>query len=529
MRLTEVSPLKGTYAPGEMVRLAIGFGGHGPEAGRLRLTVTHLASTVATIDKQIQIGNGSEPLTVEWLPPPSAPRGYGVLAELFSETGELVGDASTAFDVLPSWTAFPRYGFLSDFYPGRSDVETTVNALARFHLNGLQFYDWHYRHDRLLPPQDDYDDPLGRRLSLATVRQFIDAAHRRGIAAMAYLAIYAASAQFWRDHAAWALRGPEGSPIPFGDDFLGLMDPSPGSPWSRHLLDECRGVLSTLPFDGLHIDQYGDPRRAWNAAGESVDLPAAFAWFVAAVKEENPGAAAVLNAVANWPIEALAGSSEDFVYIEVWPSAPTYGDLSRIVAEARAGSGGKPVVVALYLPPDRPDNILLADALIFSSGGSRIEIGEGERLLADPYFPKHQAFPPGLGATLRRYYDFAVRYGDLIGPAASDWEPTEAQVPVGVWASVRSGPSWVSLALVNMTGLDTLRWDEPHAAPAPLREVPVSLGLPSGVRSVWWATPDRGQPGLAPLAWQTGARSVHVNLPFLDRWAVIGFELEQGG
>ncbi len=80
--------------------------------------------------------------------------------------------------------------------------------------------------------------------------------------------------------------------------------------------------------------------------------------------------------------------------------------------------------MALYLPADRPTNIRLADALIFSCGGSRIELGEGERLLADPYFPKHQPLTPELRTTLRRYYDFAVRYGEWLGPAAPSPLPT---------------------------------------------------------------------------------------------------------
>ncbi|MFQ5410538.1 MAG: glycoside hydrolase family 66 protein, partial [Anaerolineales bacterium] len=405
MRLVDLYPIKGTFAPGEMVRLTTEVEADSSAPVAIRLSVVHLASTVATLSRSVTLRAGIQKITLDWRAPQTAPRGYGAEVALFDAAGRVLDSASTAFDVLPHWTAFPRYGFLSDFMPGRADVDETLDALTRFHVNGLQFYDWQYRHDCLLPPHDNYVDPLGRPLSLDTVRDFIEAAHARGMAALPYLAIYAASADFWRAHPDWALYDSQRQPIAFGENFLGLMDPTTDGPWARHLLDECGRVLSALSFDGLHVDQYGDPKVAFNAAGAVVDLPAAFTSFVSAAKKAYPHAAVVFNAVGNWPIESLAVAPQDFVYIEVWPPTPTYRDLQQTVAGARKLSGWKPVVIALYLPTDRLVNIRLADALIFTCGGTRIEIGERERLLADPYFPKHQPISPDLMAALRRYYD----------------------------------------------------------------------------------------------------------------------------
>jgi dextranase len=147
-------------------------------------------------------------------------------------------NAATAFDVLSSWTDFPRYGFLTDFSASRADPEPVLEKLTRFHINGLQFYDWQYRHDQLLAPSEEYIDLLGREMSLASLRKLVDAAHQHGMATMPYLAIYAASADFWRTHPDWALYDEAGNPIAFGENFLGLMDPSTGSSWSQHLLSE---------------------------------------------------------------------------------------------------------------------------------------------------------------------------------------------------------------------------------------------------------------------------------------------------
>jgi dextranase len=526
MRLIDLYPTRGMFTPGEPVRLVVEVEADAPGVASLRLSITHLASTVATLTHPVSLTTGAQKVTLDWSPSPSAPRGYGALAELLDGAGRTLVSASTAFDVLPDWTAFPRYGFLTDFSPARADVASTVEGLARFHLNGLQFYDWQYRHDCLLPPDADYVDPLGRRLSLRVVAEFIEAAHAHGMAAMPYLAVYAASAEFWRAHAEWALYDAERRPIAFGEDFLGLMNPAPGGPWARHLLEECGRVLSTLLFDGLHVDQYGNPKVAFDAAGRPVDLPAAFAGFVAVLKAAHPHAAVLFNAIGNWPIETLAASPQDFAYIEVWPPATTYRDLQRIVTGARALSKGRPVVIALYLPADRPANICLADAVIFSCGGSRIELGERERLLTDPYFPKHQPLTSEVKATLRRYYDFAVRYGDLIGPGAGDSTNYPVHAPPGVWAVSRMAPGWLTVCLINMTGLDSAGWDEAHPAPTPLADVSVQVAAPQPVRQVWWASPDRGRSEPLPAVWDTDAGHVRATLPFLDQWAIMAFQLD---
>lgn len=529
MRLRDVYPARGMFKPGEPARLVAEIEAEATASGSLRITIAHLTETVASWIESISLTPGTRAVTFGWPPPDIAPRGYGVEVELLDEVGRRQDAATTAFDVLPSWTTFPRYGYLTDFAPGRGDIPAVVASLARFHLNGLQFYDWQYRHDHLLPLEPDYIDPLGRRLSLPIVADGVRAAQAHGMAAMPYLAVYAASPEFWRAHPDWALYDAEHRPMSFGDGLLGLMNPAPGAPWTRHLLGECAAVLAALPFDGLHVDQYGDPKVASDAGGRPVDLPAAFVRFIAALKERHPQATVLFNAVGNWPIEALAASAQDFAYIEVWPPATAYRDLQETIAGARVRSGAKPVVIALYLPADRPTNIRLADALIFSCGGSRIELGEGERLLADPYFPKHQPLTPELRTTLRRYYDFAVRYGEWIGPAASDAPDIPVRAPDGILSVCRTAGDWCVVCLVNMTGLSGPRWDEPQPTPTPRTDVPIQVRTPWRAGPVWWATPDRGHPELQPAEWSGDGGDVRATLPFLDFWAILAFQRKPMG
>jgi len=491
----------------------------------IHFSIFHLDGTIDALSYPITLKRGNQVFTLEWAAPPIAPRGYGLIAELHDPSGTVIDTISTAFDVLSDWTSFPRYGFLTDFATKRSDVATTLDSLTKFHINGLQFYDWQYRHDKLLPFQTEYIDPLGRSLSLDTVRDFIGAAHARGMAAMPYLAVYAASLDFWRAHPEWALYDAEGQPVTF-HDFLGLMDPTPGSPWMEHLHQECSEVLAHLPFDGLHVDQYGDPKEGFTAVGDPIDIPTAFSEFIHTLKEIHPRASVVFNAVGNWPIEELANAPQDFVYIEIWEPNVRYRDIRRIVAEARSLSGGKAVVIALYLPGNQAENVLLADALIFSLGGSRIELGEKARLLADPYFPKHEPLSPSLKRKLRRYYDFVVRYGEWLGPSASVSQQPEVNVLPGVWTVVRTTPGWLVLNLINISGLGDPRWDKAQPTPTRLTTLSIQLDLDQSIRHAWWASPDSDDLSLAPITWILNDKTVSIVLPELDHWVIIVLELK---
>ena len=57
-------------------------------------------------------------------------------------------------------------------------------------------------------------------------------------------------------------------------------------------------------------------------------------------------------------------------------------------ASAEQLGGGKPVIIAAYIHPERADNVRLANAVIFASGGYHLELGEPDAMLADPYFPR---------------------------------------------------------------------------------------------------------------------------------------------
>lgn len=528
--------------PGEPVPLSVTLRAtqESLSALQLHLRTTHLTQSVQEVRREVSAPELVSGLSLSLNVPPTAPRGYGLDAVLSDSQGNVLAHRSSGFDVLNHWTETPRYGFLSDFAPGRDDERATMGHLLRYHVNALQFYDWMYRHDTLLPPQETYVDPLGRELSLATVRRLIDAAHSHNIAAMPYTAVYAASIPFYEEHPEWALYQADGTPHFFGENFLAYMDPRPGSPWTKHLLAEFDRVLRETAFDGIHLDQYGEPRLAYDAGRQSFALEEPLAALIEATKDlvsaRRQEGAVVFNCVRNWPVAEVAPTGQDLVYIEVWEPYVTFADLHRLVVQAQQVGGGKPVVLAAYIDPAWEHNMRLMDAIIFASGGGRIELGEQGKVLADPYFPNHKPMTPEVAEAMRRLYDFAVRYQDVIGPRSHHEGQAQVTVaeadsgpqPGSVWPIVRCGEGFTAISLVNLCQVTHGRWDREVGAPDTLRHVQVSVQGIGGVQQVWWASPDGDS-----LEAQTVEATVHDGvdgqrltfaLPSLSYWDLVVVE-----
>ena len=549
--LLDIHPDKAAYRPGETMRLNVSLTGPIRSDRHIVASVTFLSSEATRLERAVHRFAG-ETVTVElaWTPPVAAPRGYGVDLHVLDGAGQTLAAASTAFDVLDRWTQAPRYGFLTDFGPDRASFDRTMCWLTKYHINGLQFYDWMYRHEQLLPPADVFEDPLGRRLSLATVEKLIDAAHARGIAAMPYTAVYAASVLFFRQHPDWGLLDAEVRPIPFGDDFLMIMNPASSSPWTKHLQSQFAEVLEKTTFDGIHLDQYGDPKVAYDGYGNRLDLAHVLPEFIDLTRRTatgiRPDAAVVFNCVGNWPIEEAARSKQDFVYIEMWPPDTLYEDLHRRIVEAQALSHGKPVVLAAYIDPARARNVILAEAAIFASGGYHIELGEPGGMLADPYFPSYVQMSDELATILRCYYDFAVRYENVLSQGMQDATArraanvaiegvdTDAERACDkVWVIAREGEGCETVSLINMLGVTDPEWSgfQPKD-PTPQTDVRVRCYTDRPIQRIWWASPDGESPRARPLDFTIGSGAagtyVTFTVPSLVYWDLIVLERAAG-
>ena len=544
VEVVDFYPTQGMFRPGERAELVLELKGvtDAGMQGTARLRLSHRMEPVAELEQPFMLqGGATTRVTFTWTAPRVRLRGYGADLTLHDGAGRLLATASTAFDVGERWTLAPRYGFLCQFPPDRTGIDETLQQMARYHLNGIQFYDWQYRHDHPLPPSETFVDPLGRRLSRATIQALIAAAHERGMAAMPYTAVYAASPPFFRAHRDWALFDAGGAPHVFGDGFLYIMNPAPDAPWTEHLLRQFQRVLREMDFDGIHLDQYGEPRAGFDAKGRPVDLARALAAFIdrtkAVATAVKPDAAVVFNAVKSWPLETVARTAQDFVYIEVWPPRTTYRDLRELVLQAKRLSGGKPVVVAAYISPaDNLHGVLLADAILFAHGAAHIELGEGNGMLADPYFPNYEEMAPSVARAVRSYYDFVVRYENLLYES-TDNTPEIAHrfhlegIPTGpagshgtVWVIGQRHPDGQVVHLINLLGLPDGEWAQPKPAPTGLRVLRARYDARVPVRRIWLASPDcRGGRGIE-LPFEGQAGEIRFLIPELRVWDMLVLE-----
>lgn len=560
----DLFPLKAQFGKDEPVRLRAELCNPAPgrRALRLRVRVTELLRTVAEKQVELELGGFESKIVDIGLPAQSADfAGFGADAALF-EGGEQVDRASTAFDVAASWKTAPRYGFLSEFGP--QDVsDDDVEFLLKFHINLAQFYDWVYRHDDYLPPQERYRDLMGKEHSLQVLERKIRKCHERGIRAMAYGAVYAASGEYAAAHPESVLYTSAGEPFRFIDVFT-IMNVAPDSPWHAHIIGEYAKALRAEGFDGIHMDTYGYPKTGFSKTdGEPREIrleeqfPALIKDARAALSQVNPACGLIFNNVCNWPTEAVAEET-DAVYIEVWEPYERYSQLQQLIAWAKYFGKGRPVILAAYLAPFRKKGreeeaenaALLLTAALAANGAFHLLLGGENGVLTQGYYPDHSTLRKAFLPRLRRYYDFLVRYGALLyGPGLRDVSMTHSggdnreyvfengafspcAQPDRVWTVLREDKTRRVVQLINLTGNAEDYWNAGKKTPAPRRGIGIRVQVPKAPRQVYAASPDGdGQPHPLPFRVEKTDRGLvaSLSLPELQIWSMVVLTWEENG
>lgn len=501
-------------------------------AGGGQLEVTHLGDPV--LSRWVELVDGRTRLPLGRFDAGS----YAVTLEV---DGQAV---HTAYDVLLERCARPRYGFVTDFNPGRDNAAEVADSLRSFHITHVQFYDWMYRHAQLLPPEDVFTDTLGRELSLAVVRDFVDAVHGVGAEALAYAAVYAAGKEYAAEHLEEVINHPDGTPWMLGD-FLWNTDLTPGSSWSRHIVEEMGRAVQAVGFDGLHLDQYGDPKLATTASGGLLDLAEAFPRFIDAVRRRLPDATLIFNNVNNFPTRTTVRAAQDATYIEVWSPHDDHADLVELVRGARSLAPNRPVILAAYLEPFAeacgPAEVAaakLALATTWAEGGQYLLFGEQSGVLVHPYYPNYGTLDESAARQLRTFADFAVANGDLlfdpdlleatthlVGGINGDVEV--AGVPVSlrptagaVWVRASTQGRRLVLQFIDFTGQSDSRWNVARQETQPTIGLRLTLRVASESVRVRFGHPASG-PGLHDVDTQGGGEHVTVEVPTFDTWGVL--------
>jgi dextranase len=549
---------RATYTPGEdaTINLRLRNSALTSLAIVLDVHLSWLDETIAEHHHRLEIAAGDHEVRLPLALPSDSFRGYGVDVSVRDHNARLLAQRSIGLDVLEHWTQAPRYGFLSDFSPGDQDAVTHVSALARYHVNVVQFYDWMWRHYALMPPEDIFIDGCGRTLSLEAVRQKVAACKMQGMAAIGYAAVYGAEPEYALEHPAEMLYDADGAPYSLGKLFY-IMNIHQDNPWRTRILASMAEAVKEVPFDGLHLDQYGFPREnVFGPAPDRVayDLAKDFPPFIddarVAIRAASPASRVIFNAVMNWPIETVAPTSQDATYIEIWPPYESYSDLQKLILEARRLAPTKQVILAAYLEPLKDaqgDALIKAEAAalftsaaIWANGGFHLLMGEHNAALCDPYYPDYTPLRPDFADVMRRYYDFVVRYENVLSDLDLVTLPgTPEQQTVNIpglqvsscgeagkiWTITRTKPGLTTVGLINLSEATDTHWNAPKAPALSRHNIEVEIQVAGTVQSIFAASPDHEEGRPQPLAHtllQRGERTwVRVSIPHLHYWSTI--------
>ncbi|MCF7859524.1 MAG: T9SS type A sorting domain-containing protein [Candidatus Cloacimonetes bacterium] len=504
---------------------------------------------------------GSETLSItstflnwEWFPPAEDFKGYLINVVLLVDD-EVVDNEVIGVDVSSDWKKFPRYGFLSSFNPiNPTVIAETIDKLNRYHINGLQYYDWQYKHHKPLKgtgtdPAITWTDIANRTVYLPTLRNYIDTAHSRNIASMAYNLIYGAYedaevdgvSNEWRIFTDANHLNPDFHDLPsdWASDIY-LINPD-NQLWQNHIIFEMEEAFTALDFDGWHVDQLGNRGTRYDYNGNQIDLPQGFLNLLTEAKNEL-NCSLVMNAVNQYAQNEIADSPVDFLYTEVWEPNTTFDKLAQIILNNDAQTNGElKTVLAAYIHKGLSSSpgefntpaVLYANAVIFSFGGVHLELGE--HMLCNEYFPvDNLVVTAELEEQLITYYDFLVAYQNLLrgnGEVVNDQLQTTGElefVPwartLKVWNFVREADNKKIFHLINFSDASTLDWRDNLAtqtAPAEYNDVPVYYETTDQVYNVWIASPDYENGIPVNLDFTQTDGKVNFTLPSLKYWDMV--------
>lgn len=542
-----ISTDKAIYKPGEIVKFSLENASSGSRNVRYR----HLGEIL-----------DDQPLTSDnwtWVAPDKDYTGYLVEVYLYSGNVEEVL-ATIAVDVSSDWKKFPRYGFLSS-YQKMSDlaVDKVINKLNRYHINGVQFQDWHYKHHWPLA-QDDEGNPLesyldiaSRTSHLSTIKKYIDSIHKYGMKAIFYNLCFGALDDALEDgvNEKWSLylddNAEEKAVHELSEPFkssIYIMNPA-NEDWQKYLLKRNSDIYKELEFDGYQIDQLGDRGLLYDYAGDRIKLDDTYGNFINAMKNGHPDKELIMNAVTQYGSENIIKTGKvSFAYNEVWEDK--FSDLIDIIEKNNSfRAGGIPTVFAAYMNYDvgsgyfNTPGVLLADAVMFAAGGSHLELGE--HMLTTEYFPNNNmAMKPELEKSIIVYYDFMTAYQNLLRDGGEfnkvsissenikikSWEPALGYV---VTICKKFSPYQV-VHLLNFTDADSVSWkDSLGTMPEPERieRFSITMDVTEPVERIWMASPDSNLGVPSELDFDQDSGRITVEVPSLKYWDMLVIEYKK--
>lgn len=471
------------------------------------LTIVHLGKKVSRIEKHRNKLEKS--MKFKWLTPKINYRGYLLNIKLFDKEGRVLANENSALDVSSDWTKFPRYGYLTNF---SSEVDTNkiIEEMNYWQLNSIEYYDWKFLHHQLLPPDRtmEWEDWAGRKIDGNIVKSYIENAREHNMVSMSYNMIYAGT----NNYADYGIKEEWGlwyafdnrAEIRKGDRFTFHMGDSPSNQselyffdisnaeWQKYIIDKNMDAILEMGFDGWHGDTVGEWGEMWTTktmgnSEQTVLVKDSYKDFLnTAKKRMGQEYYLSFNPVGAQGIEQVNASNVDVLYAEIWPwdknkegfQYNTYMSLKRVIDQARKESGGKSLIVPAYMEYTRAAKVeheafnmsavLLTDATVYAAGGSRIEIGDGQHMLSNEYFPKKNLYMnEEHKERQKQLQDFIVAYENLLRDGLEDnkkvivmkdYEVSSDGKANTIWAYSKENEEFETVQLINLLEVSCPDW-----------------------------------------------------------------------
>ena len=501
-----------------------------------------------------------EPLaSLEWTWQPPAVDYKGYMVGIVGADGHIY--STIGVDVSSEPTRFPRNGFLSAYgNMSESEIEAQVEKLNRYHINYVQFQDWHWKHHHPLAgtaiqPMDVWTDIISRNCYRTTIDGYVANAHQRGMQCLFYNLVYGALDDAIEDGVKreWYVfkdrrhLTPDMHPLssPFKSSIY-LVNPA-NKEWQNYLVAQHNEVYQVFDFDGYQIDQLGyRGYDVYDYTGNYVELADGYAPFIQAMKTAQPEKRIVMNAVGQYGQEFIANSAVDFLYTEVWDTIG-YSPLSTIITDNDRMGGGKKTVLAAYMDYKTGERgrgyfnthgVLLTTASIHAWGGAMLQLGE--HMLTTEYFPNDNlSMNSDLQQAMIHYYDFITAYENLLRDGG-EWIGADVTAPNGEtsfnqWPPVTGTVATVGknfadkqvIHLLNFDGAKHTNWVDNNADqgnPKVFENIRVQLAMPAQPTKVYVASPDHkaGLPIEPEMSYDSGILTL--TIPYLHYWTMIVIE-----
>jgi len=540
---------KACYKPGEVVHFTL----KEKPLGNVKIRYSHLGKVLSE--------ETLSSTSWDWTPPADDYKGY--MVDIYEVTNNMEKiHQSIAVDVSSDWKKFPRYGFLSSYGKlSEKEIADNIETLNRYHINGIQFYDWMHDHQRPLAgtaeePAASWADLIGRTNYLSTVKGYIDAAHDKGMKTMFYNLAFGALNNALADGVKeeWYLFKDQNHSekdnhhldAPFRSSIY-LTNPG-NREWQNYIAGRHNDVYKVFDFDGYHIDQLGNRGTVYDYNGNIVNLEETYKSFISATKQAKPDKRLVMNAVSQYGQQkSIAKSEVDFLYTEVWDESKTFDQLAQVIIDNNTYSNNtKATVLAAYMNYARSSNsgyvntpgVLLTNAVIFSFGGSHLELGE--HYLANEYFPNSNLqMKTETKESLMNYYDFLVAYQNLLRDGGTfssiNVQPVEGNLSFENWSPSQGNVAVVAkkftdkdvIHLINFSQANSMEWRDTNGTqkePDLVSDIKIKAGVTKAVSRVWFASPDINGGVAIECEFSQSGNEALITLPSLKYWDMIVIE-----